>query len=246
MFMDELLEEQEINPNLEALPLLILCDNSGSMKPYVGTLHSALSKMPENLTRMKPSYQTSLDMSICLFDIDVDVLVPFTRLAYIKEIPEIQPTQLQTHLGHAVSTAVKMLAEEKEKLRATDYRQPTLIIMSDGIPYGEKDEAIKQGIADIQEKIRNENWNCICILMSSDPKYSNKKTTVLAEFSSPVDGVHTEFKFNSEDQVSNIIAAINFATATVRAGGKPMHSFMEQAKLLAKLSKNHKKALLDE
>ena len=234
----------ERSPNLEALPLLILCDNSGSMKPYVKILHSALSQMPGDLLRMKPAYRTSLDMSICLFNTDVEVLVPFTRLAYLKQIPEIEPTQLKTYLGSAVSKAVKMLADEKEKLKATDYRQPTLIIMSDGVPYGEKDAATRQGIADIQKKIKEENWNCICILMS--PDHPDGKNTVLAEFSSPVDGVHTEYKFNSNDQVSNIIAAINFATASVGANGKPMQSMMEQAKFLAKLSQNHKKALLDE
>lgn len=246
MFLDELLEEQEINPNMEALPLLILGDNSGSMRHFVGTFHEAMSQMKANLAQTKPTYLSSLDLSICLFNTSVQVLVPFQRLAYIKEIPEIEPTDLQTHLGSAVSKAVKMLAEEKEKLRSTGYRQPTLIILSDGVPCGEDQADTIQGIADIQEKIANENWNCVCILMSADPKYSDKKPTVLAKFSSPVDGVHTEFKFNSADQVSNIIAAINFATATVRAGGKPMRSYVEQAKQLAKLSKNHRNVLFDE
>ena len=241
MYMDyeDLQPNTTANLNVTVLPALVLVDISGSMKNYMGALADALAEMPDHLRRLKPSYDSGLDLCIALFneashEAGFRVLVPFTRLMYVEGMPQLPSAGGRTHLGSAISKAVELLAGEKEKLKLAEasYGQPALIILTDGVPCGETDAQLNKGIRSIQQKIAAENWNCTCILMSPEP--SEDAEQILSRCSSPQQMV---YKFDSGDQVSNIISGIKFASASMRFGndaGAATREYLKMKTLAAK------------
>ena len=239
----ERLKASSVNTNMEITPVLMLCDNSGTMAKFTQIVHNCLENMVSGLKR-RPSTGSCIDLCVATFNTDFKVLVPFTRLANIQNIPEIKPTELATFLGEAVSKSVQLLAEEKAKLKAAQisYCQPLLIVLSDGLPEYENEDVTAAGIKAIQDKIRQEKWSCIPILIGQE--FADRKT-VLAELASPdKNGIRREFKFTDENQISNLMASLSFAGATIRAvaenGCSGTEDLMEHFRRLSILGNNHK------
>lgn len=236
MALEKLKDADGVNKNVKVAPVLVLCDTSGSMKEYVGTLQKCLDAMVGTL-KQSNSLRNSVDLCIATFNADFDILLPFTRLPYVGSVPQIQPSEWGTYLGTAVKKAVELLAEEKEKLKAAgDYVQPALIILSDGMPEHEDDKVTKAGIAELQKKIDEERWNCTPILMGR--RFAGQDT-VLGKY-----GLKGKaFIFDSTDQASNIIAGIKFASASVRCttegNTSSMETLYDHVNRLTKMGRNH-------
>ena len=121
------------------------------------------------------------------------------------------------------------------KASHAEYTQPNLVVLSDGYPQKEEASATVAGISAIQDKIKNERWNCIPIFIGHD--YGS---SILEDISVPDSyGNRTVITFDSNDKKSDIIAAFKFASMSVGAvgeeAGAPSYKPMSTAELKKKI-----------
>lgn len=197
-------------------PVLILCDNSGSMKGYVDTVNQCLIGLIQDLKR-NTVLANKIDLSIATFNTGYTSILPFTmvNLIDVSKIPKVVESDLATYLGTALSRAVKELSNEKALYKASEaaYTQPNLIVMSDGYPEYEDADVTATGIKDVQEKIRKERWNSIPIFIGHD--YGSH---ILQDISVPdARGNTAVITFDSSNKSQDIIAAFKFASMSVAA-----------------------------
>lgn len=224
-------------------PVLILCDNSGSMQYYVDTVNKCLLGLVEDL-KSTPVLANKIELSIMSFNIECHEVLPFTRVANIDAsmIKKIEPEEWATYLGMALSKSVELLAAEKEQFKKakTDYTQPNLIVLSDGVPEHESETVTSKGVKAIQDKIRNERWNCIPIFIGNNNGVEPK---IMSDICVPdASGKRDYIKFNSSDKAADIVDAFKFASMSIGAVGEnadgPMATPMSSSKLKEKLIKN--------
>lgn len=197
-------------------PVLILCDNSGSMKKYVNTVNRCLISLIQDLKK-NTVLANKIDLSIATFNTGYTSILPFTmvNLIDVVKIPKIVESDLATFLGTALSRAVKELADEKSLYKSSEaaYTQPNLIVISDGYPEFEATEVTAKGIRAVQDKIQKERWNCIPIFIGHD--YGSH---ILQDISVPdARGNTAVITFDSNDKSQDIIAAFKFASMSVAA-----------------------------
>ena len=225
------------NTKAGVMPVLVLCDNSGSMKDYVDRVNQCLRGLIEELQR-SPVLSHKIDLSIVSFNTKCTELLPFTMVDRIDpaRLGQVQPEDWATYLGTALSYAVDQLAREKQQFKdaKADYVQPNLIVLSDGHPEHEEKSVTDAGIRAVQEKMTREHWNCIPILIGHD--YDPDKVR-LEEISVPDEsGRRTVIKFASSNKAEDIVAAFQFASMSVSAvadqhGYDPMSTIELQKKI---------------
>lgn len=200
-------------------PVLILCDNSGSMKNEVETVNQCVIDLINEL-KGNAILSHRIDLRIAYFNTEYGDILPFTMVDRIdtSKLKKVEQSDRATFFGMALSNAVKELSEEKASFKAahSEYTQPNLIVLSDGLPEKEEASVTAAGIKAIQEKIRQERWNCIPIFIGHDDD-----NNLLREISVPDnDGQKTVITFDSNDKKSDIIAAFKFASMSVGAVGE--------------------------
>ncbi len=234
------------NNKLGVTPVLILCDNSGSMKDYVATVNECTRKLIQDL-KNNLILANQIELSVASFNATYQEILPFTRVRNIKldQVKKIEPEEWVTYLGSALSKAVSALAEEKALLKKsrTKYNQPILIVLSDGYPYKEKEEQIAAGIKAVQDKIRLERWSCIPILIGYD--YGGK-LTIMSDIAVPdKNGKRDYIRFDSKDKKIDIFDGFKFASMSIEAVGQnangPMAQPMSTKDLKDKIYRNKKK-----
>ena len=226
------------NSKAGVTPVLILCDNSGSMSSYVDTVNQCLINLIQEL-KENPVLSHKIDLRIVSFNTEYTEILPFTMVDRIdvSKLRKVEQADWATFLGTALSKAVEELAEEKAVFKASnaEYTQPNLIVLSDGYPEQENATVTAKGIKDVQTKIQNERWNCIPIFIGHD--YGSN---VLEDISVPDNyGNRTVITFDSSDKKSDIIEAFKFASMSVGAvgeqAGTPSYTPMSTSELKQKI-----------
>ena len=226
------------NSKAGVTPVLILCDNSGSMKHYVSIVNQCIISLINDL-KQNSILSHKIDLRIVSFNTDYNEILPFTMVDRIDvaSLKKVEEQDWATFLGTALSKAVKELADEKAMFKAShaEYTQPNLVVLSDGYPQKEEASATVAGISAIQDKIKNERWNCIPIFIGHD--YGS---SILEDISVPDSyGNRTVITFDSNDKKSDIIAAFKFASMSVGAvgeeAGAPSYKPMSTAELKKKI-----------
>lgn len=207
------------NSKAGVTPVLILCDNSGSMRRYVDTVNQCLIDLVQDL-KSNSVLGHKIDLRIVSFNTQYNEILPFTMVDRIEvsSLKKVEQTELATFLGTALTKAVEELAEEKAVFKAAnaEYTQPNLIVLSDGYPEKENAVITAKGIKDVQNKILNERWNCIPIFIGHE--YGSN---ILKDISVPDNYGHkTVITFDSSDKRSDIIEAFEFASMSVCAIGE--------------------------
>lgn len=226
------------NSKAGVTPVLILCDNSGSMKSYVSTVNQCIISLINDL-KQNSVLSHKIDLRIVSFNTDYKEILPFTMVDRIDmaSLKKVEEEDWATYLGTALTKAVKELSDEKAMFKAShaEYTQPNLVVLSDGEPQKEEVSATEAGIKAIQEKIKNERWNCIPIFIGHD--YGS---SILEDISVPDSyGNRTVITFDSNDKKSDIIAAFKFASMSVGAvgeeAGDPSYKPMSTTELKKKI-----------
>lgn len=207
------------NSKAGVAPVLILCDNSGSMKQYVDTVNQCLINLIRDL-KGNSVLSHKIDLRIVSFNTQYTEILPFTMVDRIdmSRLRKVEQADWATFLGTALSKAVEELAEEKAMFKASsaEYTQPNLIVLSDGYPEKEDPAVTAKGIKDVQTKIQDERWNCIPIFIGHD--YGSN---TLKDISVPDNyGKKTVITFDSNNKRSDIIEAFRFASMSVSAVGE--------------------------
>lgn len=224
-------------------PVLILCDNSGSMQKYVDTVNKCLLDLIKDLKKV-PVLANKIELSIVSFNTVCCEILPFTRVANIdtRTMKKLEPEEWATYLGMALSRSVELLTAEKEQFKKAriDYTQPNLIVLSDGMPEHEKASDTEAGVQAIQEKIKKERWNCIPIFIGRN---GGKEPEIMREICVPdADGKRDYIRFDSSDKAADIVEAFKFASMSIGAVGEnadhPMAAPMSSAKLKEKIARN--------
>ena len=206
------------NAKTAITPVLILCDNSGSMKKYVDIVNQCLVTLIHDL-KAHPVRSHQIDLHIVSFHTDYEDILPFTMVDRIdmSQLKKVEQTEWATYLGAALLKAVKELADEKaalKKARVT-YAQPNLIVISDGYPEEEHKDVTLAGIKAVQDKITRERWNCIPIFIGHD-----FKDNIMDEICVPdTNGKKDFIRFDSMDKKKDIIDAFAFASMSIDAVG---------------------------
>ena len=243
---DSLAGAKAIRANSKAgvTPVLILCDNSGSMSSYVDTVNQCLINLIQDL-KENPVLSHKIDLRIVSFNTQYIEILPFTMVDRIdvSRFQKVEQADWATFLGTALSKAIEELAEEKAMFKASsaEYTQPNLIVLSDGYPEQEDVAVTAKGIKDVQDKIQNERWNCIPIFIGHD--YGSN---VLRDISVPDNyGNKTVITFDSNDKNSDIIEAFKFASMSVGAvgeqAGNPSYKPMSTSELKQKILEAEKR-----
>lgn len=226
------------NSKAGVTPVLILCDNSGSMSNYVDTVNQCLINLIKDL-KGNPVLSHKIDLRIVSFNTQYIEILPFTIVERIdmSKLKKVEQSDRATYLGTALSKAVEELAEEKAMFKAStaEYTQPNLIVLSDGYPEKENATDTVRGIKAIQTKIQNERWNCIPIFIGYD-----LGNNVMDDISVPDEyGNKTVITFHSNDKKSDIIEAFKFASMSVGAvgeqAGDPSYKPMSTSELKQKI-----------
>lgn len=226
------------NSKAGVTPVLILCDNSGSMSSYVETVNQCLINLIQDL-KGNPVLSHKIDLRVVSFNTQYVEILPFTMVDRIdiSKLKKVEQADWATFLGTALSKAVEELAEEKAVFKASsaEYTQPNLIVLSDGQPEKEDPTVTAKGIKDVQSKIQNERWNCIPIFIGHD--YGSN---ILSDISVPDHrGNKTVITFDSNDKESDIIEAFKFASMSVGAvgeqAGNPSYKPMSTSELKQKI-----------
>lgn len=207
------------NSKAGVTPVLILCDNSGSMQRYVDTVNQCIESLINDL-KANTVLSHKIDLRIVSFNTGYNEILPFTMVDHIdaSKLRKVQKEELATYFGTALSKAVEELTAEKAVFKDShaEYTQPNLIVLSDGYPEYENASVTAAGIAAVQNKIKNERWNCIPIFIGHD--YGNN---IMKDISVPDSyGNKTVITFDSSDKKSDIIAAFKFASMSVGAVGE--------------------------
>lgn len=226
------------NSKLGVTPVLILCDNSGSMQSYVDTVNQCLESLITDL-KSNSVLAHKIDLRIVSFNTRYTEILPFTMVDRIdvSKMKKVQKEEWATYLGTALSKAVEELSEEKAMFKASraEYTQPNLIVLSDGYPECEDSSVTAVGITAVQNKIKTERWNCIPIFIGHD--YGNN---IMKDISVPDSyGNKTVITFDSNDKKNDIIAAFKFASMSVGAvgeqAGDPLYKPMSTSDLKKKI-----------
>ena len=232
------------NSKAGVTPVLILCDNSGSMRRYVDTVNQCLIDLIRDL-KENSVLSHKIDLRIVSFNTQYIEILPFTMVDRIdvSRLRKVEQSELATFLGTALSKAVKELAEEKAMFKASsaEYTQPNLIVLSDGYPEWEDAAVTAKGIKDVQAKIQYERWNCIPIFIGHE--YGSN---ILGDISVPDNyGKKTVITFDSNDKKSDIIEAFKFASMSVGAigeqAGNPFYKPMSTNELKQKILEAEKR-----
>lgn len=226
------------NSKAGIMPVLILCDNSGSMRNYVNTVNQCLVNLIEDL-KENPVLSHKIDLRIVSFNTKYEEILPFTIVERIdmSKLKKVEQSDRATYLGFALSKAVDELTKEKAMFKASnaEYTQPNLIVLSDGYPEQEEATNTVKGINAIQTKIQNERWNCIPIFIGYD--FENN---IMHDISVPDEyGNKTVITFHSNNKKSDIIEAFKFASMSVGAVGEqtgaPSYKPMSTSELKKKI-----------
>lgn len=232
------------NSKAGVTPVLILCDNSGSMSGYVDTVNQCLVNLIQDL-KGNQVLSHKIDLRIVSFNTQYTEILPFTMVDRIEvsRLKKVEQAEWATFLGTALSRAVEELAEEKAMFKASnaEYTQPNLIVLSDGYPEKEDASVTAKGIKDVQSKIQNERWNCIPIFIGHD-----FGSNILGDISVPDSYGHkTVITFDSNDKKSDIIEAFKFASMSVGAvgeqAGSPSYKPMSTSELKQKILEAEKR-----
>lgn len=159
------------------VPVLLLLDQSGSMAGEYGNarkidkLNEGVSAFCEDLLKHGKGSDRKYTLRILSFDGECHeqrlstVGGKFVPLEEIRgSIPRIINTKYSTAIGAAIAQGVSDLQEEKERLSAHDipYKQPVLVLFTDGKQEFEDIEILTSSIAKAREKIA-EGW-CIVVV----------------------------------------------------------------------------------
>lgn len=237
-----------LNPKAGVTPVLILCDNSGSMKRYVDTVNKCVVGLIQDL-KNNPVLSHRIDLRIVSFNVEYTEILPFTMVDRIEvsRLKKVEQAEWATHLGTALTKAVNELAEEKAVFKASnaEYTQPNLIVISDGYAEQEKVSFTAKGIKDVQDKIQNERWNCIPIFIGHE-----YDSNILGDISVPDSYGHkTVIAFDSNNKNDDIIEAFKFASMSVGAvgeqAGDPSYERLPTSELKQKIveAKERRKAI---
>ena len=210
------------NPHGFLTPVLLLCDNSLSMRNDVDTVNKCLLDLIEDI-KTSPVLANKIELAIISFNTGCKEILPFTRVAKINtnDLKKIEPEEWATYLGMALKKSVEILANVKEQFKKAkiDYTQPNLIVLSDGEPEYEDEKITNAGVKAIQDKIRNERWNCIPILIGNN---NGKEPKIMKDICAPdADGKRDFIKFDSPDKAADIVEAFKYI-------GKRIPSFLLQ------------------
>lgn len=205
-------------------PVLILCDNSGSMYDNVSTVNQCLVNLIQDI-KNNSVLSHKIDLRIVSFNTQYVEILPFTMVDRIdmSKLKKVEQAEWATYLGTALLRAVEDLSEEKAMFKASnaEYTQPNLIVLSDGFPEKENPSITAKGIKAIQNKIQTERWNCIPIFIGHDYGNNVSGNNILSEISVPDDdGKKTVITFDSSDKNNDIIEAFQFASMSVGAVGE--------------------------
>ena len=210
------LKDNKLNNNLGVTPVLIACDNSGSMIEYVDVVNNCIHDMIEGLQESK-SLKNKIELSIVTFNCEYIEIVPFTRVSNInlENIKKVEQSTLATYFGMAMSMSVRALAEEKQRFKdnGIKYYQPNLIVISDGRPEFEETATTNKGIREVQNKIETEHWTCIPIFIGEADAAGidyMKKICVPSQ-----DGKRTVIHFNSSNKAADIVKAFQFISKSI-------------------------------
>ena len=203
------------NPKAGISPVLILCDNSGSMSNYVETVNNCITDIIKDLQN-DPVRSNKIDLRIVSFNTEYLEILPFTIVSAIQlsDLKKVEKAEWATFLGTALSKAVKELSDEKALLKEAKvtYTQPNLIVISDGYPEKEDPEVTASGIKAVQDKISKERWNCIPIFLGY-----NHDSNIMNDIAVPdLNGNNKEaITFSSRDKKNDIIKAFQFASMSI-------------------------------
>ncbi len=171
-------EEYEMNDTIRKnVPVLLLLDQSGSMANEYGgarkidKLNEGVSTFCNDLLEHERKSDRKYTLRILSFDgkchehrlsTTGGKFVPLEEAA--TRIPRIKNTKYSTAIGAAIAQGISDLQEEKENLANHDipYKQPVLIVFTDGQQEFEDIEILRSSIENAREKIAA-GW-CIVVV----------------------------------------------------------------------------------
>jgi uncharacterized protein YegL len=116
------------------LPVYVLADESGSMRPYIGELNKGLASLHEALLG-EPMAAAKVRFSILGFADDVQERLSLADLRRESELPVLY-ARGRTNYGMAFSTLQQRIPQDVHGLKAEGYavHRPAVFFLSDGQP----------------------------------------------------------------------------------------------------------------
>lgn len=137
--MAEMFSEADFgNSTKRRLPICFCLDTSGSMigNP-IKQLNLGLSNFVSSI-KANDDTRSATDIAIVTFGAQVNIVMPFGKLAKDKTLPEITASTSLTALGEGILTSLELLDVRKQgyKEMGIKYYQPWLVVITDGAPQG--------------------------------------------------------------------------------------------------------------
>lgn len=131
---DHIAEGDLANNRSERTPVILCLDTSGSMEgDKINRLNQGIRSFYDYL-RNDPIARLSVEVAIVTFDSEVKLFDDFSLVEH-KTNPNLT-AQDGTALGHGLEMALEVAQNRKEMYKANgiDYKQPNILLMTDGQP----------------------------------------------------------------------------------------------------------------
>jgi len=204
------------------IPILLCLDISGSMRfnNKINMLNKGVQRFCLEL--LDHPNADGIELALMTFDYKQNLYYPsgkrddpFASLSeFAHDIPVVHATEFVTYLGTAILKAVDVLQEKKDEYRRGNfqYKQPTLILFTDGRPEGEKANKMDEAIRLCQEK-EQEAWNIVVVAIDIDKNY----IACLNQITNPaVNGGHVIECEDAADIVKQLVFASKSIDAAIR------------------------------
>jgi uncharacterized protein YegL len=135
------------------VPVVILADVSGSMKPLMADLNLALNDFLQSL-KADLVASKSAELAIVTFDHEVNTILNFETVNNIQSIPQLT-SRGATFTGQALLSGLNLCQQRKQYYQSEgyDYYQPWLVIMTDGQPSATDSQWLYQANLSVHDQL---------------------------------------------------------------------------------------------
>lgn len=127
-------EEPETPTGQAVLPFYIVCDESGSMHPYLDLVHDALRELHATIAG-DPLVSDKCRVGLIAFAEDVKQLLPLTKLSDVVEMPGLTSGTV-TNYAEVFRFLKQQIRQNIDDLKDQGLRvyRPVIFFISDGVP----------------------------------------------------------------------------------------------------------------
>ncbi len=161
MRIDETVEFAD-NPEPRC-PCVLLLDTSSSMQgASITALNDGLRAFKADLMK-DPLASRRVEVAVVTFDSDVNVVQDFVTADQFE--PTTLTAQGTTHTGSGIHKSLDIIQARKAQYRANGvaYYRPWVFMITDGAPYGEPDNVVKQAAQRIKDEEANKRVACFAV-----------------------------------------------------------------------------------